>query len=1033
MRFSLSAKPPKAKPKKLKDSRPVMRTGRGGAGGYRKKVPKAPAELASLASDGQSVVRSTSGSGIGAAPQAGSISDPHGSHLNLSRITQSIKSGTTVSPSEGEENEDRLTAPAGREILSAKHRKIYSGRGGAGNKHTLVADDKVYEGVLLHEQGILQAYNAERKAKEGTSTGRGGYANIKRKKKSPYSDSSSIRSRASSRSWGSSSFSRRAQQSSTSVTRSNTSLSQEPIPSLQTIPANDFGTSVVQTMMDKGIFDRVIEEEESEAAVASSVVESLRGESVATGSELHHPTIHVTITPSTSSVGDQQQQSPAPSPSPSLQHVRSPASKPISPNAISSGSWIANNLQEPQQQGRLSKSPTPKHPISSGTSRGNVARPTSPTAQTSLAGRIKSGLQFTLRRTTSSEGSHDREAMASPLSSPVVNITSSPSTTPTANSYMRTNAHNSFSPDPSSPLSPQQQGHSQSTRPRASSNQANRNASVYSPEGLTGDGSVGLYTGHSQEPSNLPYLGQSSAPRPSGSKMPVAEGRQSPSAGKTLNVAPTPDALDPRHARHMSSSSTSGSDLDLSGYNFPDAPGHSPVVRPRDTEPIHTVIRGGNGELMTRRPSEPMSRTISQTPPPSHPLPPTPVEALPSAPTQPLRAGRAPVQPGAYQAALRSIIDDVPDGPPPLYQPPASSRRYHNDTSTAAESEYPDSPVPAGYHSPYRVSSPYRSPSKTQQYDTHPNQHGNASSRPRATGPASPLAEYISSADGNNSGPSSPVERYSEKSYYGTSRSNTNRRPSDPYQRILAAAAMPVPPGGHSPNGSPSSSRRGSSSNQGQTLSPLSATSPGSPYGSGGLEDDDPLSRPTSQTFSTYTRGTRHSTWDASQVTATAVDHHEDDFPNAEDAGTYYTSMLADLDPYNPELAGARDRKRVPSSAKEKESSAWRQPDYPPSPPLPQIPKHLLGRSHQQQSRLQQSLYPPQTQHAPANRSPSRQLPIPPVGPPPAAPRVFPNGMGWDELNRPPPRKLSKMEKALLRRVEFGAVAAADIASIPLA
>jgi hypothetical protein len=52
-----------------------------------------------------------------------------------------------------------------------------------------LADEAVYERVLLHEQGIIQAYKEERKEIEGRSTGRGGHGNIKKKKsKSAFSD-----------------------------------------------------------------------------------------------------------------------------------------------------------------------------------------------------------------------------------------------------------------------------------------------------------------------------------------------------------------------------------------------------------------------------------------------------------------------------------------------------------------------------------------------------------------------------------------------------------------------------------------------------------------------------------------------------------------------------------------------------------------------------------------------------------------------------------------------------------------------------
>jgi hypothetical protein len=74
-------------------------------------------------------------------------------------------------------------------VLSHPWQKIYSGRGGAGNAHKLLADDSVYERVLLHEQGIVQSYKEEHKSKEAKSTGRGGHGNIHKKKSVVGSDS----------------------------------------------------------------------------------------------------------------------------------------------------------------------------------------------------------------------------------------------------------------------------------------------------------------------------------------------------------------------------------------------------------------------------------------------------------------------------------------------------------------------------------------------------------------------------------------------------------------------------------------------------------------------------------------------------------------------------------------------------------------------------------------------------------------------------------------------------------------------------
>jgi len=299
---------------------------------------------------------------------------------------------------------------------------------------------------------------------------------------------------------------------------------------------------------------------------------------------------------------------------------------------------------------------------------------------------------------------------------------------------------------------------------------------------------------------------------------------------------------------------------------------------------------------------------------------------------------------------------------------------------------------------------------------------------PRPGVPASPLSEVYMPMDG------SPVERYpsetrmneksysSEKSYSGLHRSGSGRRPSDPYQRILAAAAKNSPP--NTPPG-----RVSTSYSPQQMLSPHMAATHHSEHPESPTEysGSDSRSRPPSQTFSTYTRGTRHSTWGTSQATATAVDHHDVDFPHMdEDDGTFYSAMFGDIDGDENERGRAYREalmaKTMRSNGRERD---WLQPSFN-GPPLPQIPKHLLAAK-----------LPPTPEPA-TSRSPSRQLPTPPIGPtatPPPGPAnpYFPGGMCWDELNRPIPRKLSKMEKALLRRVEFGAVAAADIASIPLA
>jgi hypothetical protein len=98
----------------------------------------------------------------------------------VSHVASERSKTTSSFSNDGDEAEDKIKAPVGREILSAKQRvrvpiivqlvgsclifqqKIYSGRGGSGNAHKLVADETVYQRVLLHEQGILHAYKEER-------------------------------------------------------------------------------------------------------------------------------------------------------------------------------------------------------------------------------------------------------------------------------------------------------------------------------------------------------------------------------------------------------------------------------------------------------------------------------------------------------------------------------------------------------------------------------------------------------------------------------------------------------------------------------------------------------------------------------------------------------------------------------------------------------------------------------------------------------------------------------------------------------
>jgi hypothetical protein len=814
----------------------------------------------------------------------------------------------------------------------------------------------------------------------------------------------SNRTRSSGRSWGSVTRRYRHTAATTAATTVGTStmvsdISLSPIPSLATLPNNDFGSSLASSILEKGVFESVEEEDEAQFTGPSA---SSHGVEETKSTELgdpRRPPIKVMVT---SDIGMVSSASPVPTASSSNAQVRpqpqrSPASKPISPSAIASGSWIANRMQEPTLNGLYRSAPTP-------TPSPNPSYYSSNSSAPSQIGRAVS-VPLTRAPTSNLDGSQ-----ASDSSPPPRHLTMSPGTTPTqplairktgsANALIMT--HQEMADDPRStgrggPLS---------------SNQNNRHVSIYSPSGPESSATVRgdpmeLYAAYSTDPSFLPYLTppSPSAPTPHARSHPSPPTRALPASPPTSKMLNLPKALSAtQHSRQMSSSSTSESDLDVSRYKFPEAPGQQPTVLPREIHPasLDMIVEGENGGPMPSR-SPPEHR---KAPPHPHQQQPTPMSSSP-----PRTASRAPVLPGAYQATLRSAMEaDVPDGPPPLYQPRAS-RRYHTDLSQ--DQDYPEPSLPTSY-SPLRVASP-SSKGMTRLLDT-----SSATLRPgQRTAPASPLSETYSPADGSPTEKYPPEVRPTEKAHYAAQRSGTGRRPSDPYHRLLSAAAKVSPP-------PPSMSRRGSSSYlQGQGLSPHSAMSPHSDGfdSSNEYSSSDPRSRPPSQTFSTYTRGTRHSTWGASQATATAVDHHEFDFPQEDDDGMYYTSMLADLD------GSENERGRIfkeAVSARGPRASTGKEPQRMhtfPSPPMPQIPRNLAFTKHQVLSEPALS------------RSPSRQLPTPPLGPTPGpAHPYFPGGMGWDELDRPIPRKLSRMEKALLRRVEFGPnITAADVAAIPLA
>lgn len=92
-----------------------MRTGRGGGGNIKRRtVPKTPpsADLASITS------------GVAISPSPAPQTDAGSSQLSriASGITHTSKTGSSNSTPDMGEAEDKIKAPAGREILSAKHR-----------------------------------------------------------------------------------------------------------------------------------------------------------------------------------------------------------------------------------------------------------------------------------------------------------------------------------------------------------------------------------------------------------------------------------------------------------------------------------------------------------------------------------------------------------------------------------------------------------------------------------------------------------------------------------------------------------------------------------------------------------------------------------------------------------------------------------------------------------------------------------------------------------------------------------------------
>jgi hypothetical protein len=778
-------------------------------------------------------------------------------------------------------------------------------------------------------------------------------------------------------------------------------------------------------MIERGIFERVEEEDETQVAGPSGEGTASTSKSVDQAVHVPQPTIpEEKEMTSAASINSGVSAEPTHAPSPLFGSSGSNESKQMA-SPTSPGNWLTNRLK-----GTMTAKPTrviPPSPALPSLGKTSIFSSTSSRRTDSPASE---------RQISSSDGlALSRSSSAS--STPVINITAAPSTTPTATSALRLAGTSEKVPSKTTDTKEEGSSTLRARQNPLTASASNRNVAVYAPQGpgyaassSSHDDPMAMYSArdHRYNPSSLPYLAQPdpyTLPEQHAGTIPSGKAKMAQASTSNAPQFPPQFVDDPaRHSREMSSSSTSGSDVDVSRYNFPDAPPH----KPRTMQPEYNVANlrmagtpAENQAMMSRSGDNSGERT----------------------PTYNKHPSRAPVHPGAYQAALRAAIEEIPDGPPPLYQPRASRRLYNE---SIPEQDYSDPPTPTSY-SPYRVASPMRVPSRSTM------DSNNSASRPT---PSSPLSE-VYTPSGSSFSDRGYGENRNEKAAYGSSRS---RRPSDPYQRILAAAARGPPPGHNS------LPRRGSSSQMSaQTLSPTpTGNTPSlisdqqSDYAADASSSDQ-RSRPTSQAFSTYTRATSQSTWGASQATATAIDHHDTDFPpdnGHEDDSSYYASMLSDLDGYEQErsrtMKEALPAKGVRSTPAGKEPIRQMPSPQNLSPPMPQIPRHLLEKQKIHLSDFplpptrrelptppllqQYGSSPSSTQRTlPAMKSlPTKSLPSPPKEAPPPVPHsVFPGGMGWDELNRPIPRKLSKMEKALLRRVEFGTVAAADIASIPLA
>lgn len=575
------------------------------------------------------------------------------------------------------------------------------------------------------------------------------------------------------------------------------------------------------------------------------------------------------------------------------------------------------------------------------------------------------------------------------------------------------------------------------------------------------------------------------------------------------------------HSRQYSETTEDEGSVDVSKFNFPDAPSGRPLHFPTPpssslrSKPVAVPVDASGKGRQTHSPQHSQDGT-----------------------------GRAPIQPGAYGIArspsgstnaASAVRIGTSRTPPPSYRPPSPPGRFD--------------PQALALPSPQQLQHPAMQRQRTREFV----ERQAADAHDRTQTPTPP--------DSNTTTPQPGSPMFRNKLLRPNPRTLGNAEAEanpDPTSRTYNARS-PVPRAGSRLGVITDMSQRGSgdessqeqeshssSSNSGRNasrdaalLTPTSsiAQSPDAgPYDLSGV--DIPDSRLWNRRFSRYDDG--HSVGsdhtmvassaianyqlnggEVSHVSASGLDHHGRDFPTLvehsdEDDGAYYSSVLGDLEYEDEKGKGWPGKEKAASKPRTHDASYQdnlRQQNAPPKVsyhyPQATSPGNLRSRNgpsplskqldrdavepHSQtklggatsppprpSSRLR-NVAPPSSMMASVGKpmrpsSPPMlrtQAPTPPLSmsrssssassaiassissrlfagsptptqvptinlntPPPVSAPLMSQGTefwAWDELNRAVPRKLSRMEKALLRKVEFGALAAKDISSIPLA